>query len=60
MKITLLEIMDKLPPEAQDWIKRMNRGERAGTEIILNNVGVDSFIKYWRVHKNDLDEIRNF
>lgn len=60
MRITLLEIMDKLPPEAQKWVNGMNRDEKFGTEIILNNVGVDSFIKHWRVHKDDLDEIRNF
>jgi hypothetical protein len=52
--------MDKLPPEAQKWVNGMNRDEKFGTEIILNNVGVDSFIKHWRVHKDDLDEIRNF
>ena len=60
MRITLLEIMDKLPPEAQKWVNGMNRDEKFGTEIILNNVGVDSFIKHWRVHKDDLDEIGNF
>jgi hypothetical protein len=60
MRITLREIMDRLPPEAQKWVNGMNRDERLGTEIILNNVGVDSFIKYWRDHKDDLDEIRNF
>jgi hypothetical protein len=60
MRITLLEIMDKLPPEAQKWVNGMNRDEKFGTEIILNNVGVDSFIKHWRDHKDDLDKIRNF
>jgi hypothetical protein len=60
MRITLLEIMDKLPPEAQKWVNGMNRDEKFGTEIILNNAGVDYFIRYWRDHKDDLDEIRNF
>ena len=60
MRITLLEIMDKLPPEAQKWVNGMNRDEKLGTEIILNNAGVDSFIEYWRDHKDDLDKIRNF
>jgi hypothetical protein len=60
MKIKLLEIMNRLPPEAQKWVNGMKRGEREGTEIILNNVGVDSFIEHWRYHKDDLDYIRNF
>jgi len=38
----------------------MNRDEKVGTEIILNNVGVDSFIKHWQPHKADLYYIRNF
>jgi len=60
MKITLLEIMDRLQPEAEKWVNGMNRDEKVGSEIILNNVGVDSFIKHWGTHKDDLDYIRNF
>ena len=60
IKIKLSEIMDRLPPEAQKWVNGMNRDEKAGTETILSYVGVDSFIKHWRTHKNDLDYIRNF
>jgi hypothetical protein len=61
MKITirLREISDRLPPEAQKWVNEMNRDEKTGTEIILNNVGVDSFIENWRTHKDDLDYIQN-
>jgi len=45
MRITLLEIMDKLPPEAQKWVNGKNRDEKLGTEIILNNAEVESFIE---------------
>jgi hypothetical protein len=52
--------MDRLPPEAQTWIKGMNSEERHCTEIVLNNVGADSFVRYWKDHADDLEYVRNF
>jgi hypothetical protein len=60
MAIRILDILSTLPEEAQRWIKGMNSGERTCTEIILNNVGEQSFVKHWRHYKDDLDAVRNF
>jgi len=38
----------------------MNAQEVVCTEIILNNVGQESFAENWKVYRDDLDEIRNF
>ena len=62
MKATLrmLDIVCKLPEDGQKWLKGMNREELRYTETILNNVGEDSFVKHWRVHKDELEYVRNF
>jgi len=60
MTIKLLEIVSQLPQDAQTWIKGMNAQEVVCTEIILNNVGQESFAENWKVYRDDLDEIRNF
>jgi len=60
MTIKLLEIVSQLPQDAQTWIKGMNAQEMVCTEIILNNVGQESFAENWKVYRDDLDEIRNF
>ena len=59
MKISVRQIMDRLPPEAQKWVQGMTSSEKVGTEIILKNVGADSFIKHWEIHKDDLEYIRH-
>lgn len=59
-KLTLKEIMHKLPPEAQDWIKGMDRDELGGAETILNNVGEAAFLKYWPEYKKELQDLRIF
>jgi hypothetical protein len=60
MPIKLSEIVSQLPQDAQVWIKGMNREEFYCTENILNTVGQESFTKNWKVHRDDLNEVRNF
>ena len=60
MTIKLSEIVSQLPHDAQVWIEGMNGQAKLGTEIILNNVGLESFAKHWTVHRDQLAEIRNF
>ena len=59
MTIKLLEIVSQLPQDAQTWIKGMNAQEVVCTEIILNNVGQESFTEHWTVHRDQLEYIRN-
>ena len=60
MTTTLSAIMDKLPIEAQEWIKRMDSQDRHCTKIILKNVGEESFIKYWQSYRDEHKRIQNF
>jgi hypothetical protein len=60
MTIKLSEIVSQLPQDAQVWIEGMNREELRCTEIILNNVGQESFTKNWKVHRDHLNEVRIF
>ncbi len=58
--MTLKEIRHKLPQEAQNWLTGMDRGELKCTEVILNNVGEEAFLRQWHQYKQDLQEIRDF
>jgi hypothetical protein len=60
MTIKLSEIGSQLPHDAQVWIEGMNREEFRCTENILNTVGQESFTQNWKVHRDDLNEVRNF
>jgi hypothetical protein len=60
MTIRLSEIVDKLPQDAQVWIKGMGAEELHCTEIILNNVGQESFTKHWKEHMDHSQEVRIF
>jgi hypothetical protein len=57
--ISLTTIMPKLPAEAQAWISGLNPSFRTSVEIILNYVGEDSFIKHWRMHREDQQKFEN-
>jgi hypothetical protein len=58
--MTINDIRSKLPPEAQEWLRGMNRSELHGTEVILNNVGETVFLENWTQYKKDLQEVRDF
>jgi hypothetical protein len=58
-RLKLTEIVGQLPRDAQVWIDGMDSEERLCTEIILNNVGQESFTEHWTVHRDQLEYIRN-
>jgi hypothetical protein len=58
--LKLSDIQDRLPEPARWWVAGMSSAERHGTEIVLNNVGLKSFLKYWKEYRDELAEIRNF
>ncbi len=60
MKFKLVDVKDRLPEAGKRWIEGLSSQERICTEIILNNVGIDSFLEHWKVHRDDLEYIRNF
>lgn len=60
LELKLSDIQDQLPKAGMRWIAGMSSAERHSTEIILNNVGVGSFLKYWKEYRDELKEIRNF
>jgi len=59
MTIKLTEILSQLPQDAQVWIEGMDFEERLCTEIILNDVGQESFTEHWQVHRDRLQYIGN-
>ncbi len=58
--LKLSDIQDRLSKSAQQWVAGMSSAERHCTEIVLNNVGLKSFLKYWKEYRDELAEIRNF
>ncbi len=58
-KLKIQDIKARLPQEAQDWIAGMKRDEREVTEAILNRVGAEYFLKYWRFYRDQLDYVRS-
>ncbi len=59
-RLKLSDIQVRLPQAGRRWAAEMSSAERHGTEIILNNVGAESFLKYWKEYGDELQEIRNF
>jgi hypothetical protein len=59
-RLKLKEVRSRLPPEGQKWLQGMTRGELEGTEIVLNNVGEQSFLENWQFHQQHLQELRDF
>ncbi len=57
--VKLADIKPRLPVEAQHWIAGMKRAERDGTEDILNDVGADYFVQYWRFYRDQLEYVRS-
>lgn len=57
--IRLRTVASRLPKEAEEWIKGMDRGEFDATQVILNNVGEERFCEFWRTYKEELDRVRN-
>ena len=45
--LKLSDIQTRLSEAGQRWVAGMSSAERHGTEIVLNNVGVESFLKHW-------------
>ncbi len=58
--LSLKDIMDKLPPEAQKWLNGMSREDFNCTEGIFNTVGEESFFKHLGKHKLDWEYLRDF
>jgi hypothetical protein len=58
--LKLSDIQTRLSEAGQRWVAGMSSAERHGTEIVLNNVGVESFLKHWKEHRDELQKIRNF
>ncbi len=52
-------IKARRPQEGQDWIAGMKRDEREVTEAILNRVGAEYFLKYWRFYRDELECVRS-
>ena len=40
-----------LPAVAVAWIAGLDRTDYITTEWILNDIGLDNFLKYWRTHR---------
>ena len=49
--VTLASIIPKLPAVALAWIAGLDRVDYITTEWILNDIGLDNFLKYWRTHR---------
>jgi hypothetical protein len=57
-RIRLADIAERLPAGCHHWLALMDAGNYESTETILNNVGAETFIKYWTVYKADLEKIQ--
>ncbi len=57
--LKLADIKSTLPAEAQHWIAGMKRAEREATEDILNDVGANYFVQYWRFYRDQLEYVRS-
>ncbi len=57
--LKLADVKSTLPVEAQHWIASMKRKEREATERIVNDVGADYFIEYWRFYRDQLEYVRS-
>jgi hypothetical protein len=57
--LKISEVKTRLPLEGQDWIGGMKREEREVTEDILNRVGTEYFVKYWRFYRDELGYVRS-
>jgi len=51
--ISLMSILPKLAAEGQSWINGLDASNRRATECLLNIVGEENFVKYWRQHRAD-------
>jgi hypothetical protein len=54
--ILLAEVKEKLPLEGQQWIAKLNDGERPVIEHQLNIVGEQQFVEHWEIYKNQYDD----
>jgi hypothetical protein len=58
-KLVLSDVKTGLPLEGQQWIAGMKREEREVTEDILNRVGTEYFVQYWRFYRHQLEYVRS-
>jgi hypothetical protein len=50
--MTLADLLPRLPTEAQSWIADLDAADYATTERILNDIGAENFLRYWRIHRD--------
>jgi hypothetical protein len=46
-----------LPDEAKAWIARLSSAQKRGLQTILNDVGPQNFLNYWKEHKADIEQL---
>jgi hypothetical protein len=59
-ELKLSDVQGLLPREARNWVNGMTHEEKHSTEIILNNVGIESFVRHWKEHREEVQEVRDF
>jgi hypothetical protein len=43
--------------EAESWIADLDAADYATTERILNDIGAENFLRYWRVHRDAQQDV---
>src|SRR5689334_7159162 len=56
MRLYVADIICRLPPEDQKWLRRMDDEDRDCVEIVLNYVGAESFVQNWQHHRDDFKD----
>jgi hypothetical protein len=55
--VIIADIIDRLPPDGQKWLRKMERQDRQATEYPIKFVGADNFVEHWRFHKETWEHI---
>lgn len=56
-KSPLESIAERLPPQGQIWLSRLNRFCRRVVEFDLRNAGPDQFVEHWETLRDTLERL---
>jgi nicotinic acid mononucleotide adenylyltransferase len=56
-RLAIADIIDRLSPDGQKWLRKMDRENRQTTEYTINLIGADNFVKHWQFYKELWEQI---
>ena len=60
MKAELKKVVEQMPQEVRDWAEKLTTDELDVLAAIIENVGMDNFVKHFDFHKGQFAEFRDF